>query len=61
MTKPQKPQCSARVEGVNAAGASETFFCLLREGHRGAHQYHESMARESDEAPKHVAGTRSGA
>lgn len=45
-TKPPraiKPQCSASVDALNIEGAHETFCCLLRAGHRGAHRFHESL------------------
>jgi hypothetical protein len=45
----KKPQCPASTVGFTVDGNRETFFCLRREGHRGAHQYHESLARPADE------------
>lgn len=42
-----KPQCSASVDGTDIDEKPGTFFCVLREGHRGAHRYHENMAEQT--------------
>lgn len=42
-----KPQCPAVVDGIDADGEPGTFCCLLREGHRGTHKYHETLTRET--------------
>lgn len=44
-----KPQCPAKVDGTNPEGRRETFFCLLREGHRGAHRFHDTLVATLDQ------------
>jgi hypothetical protein len=39
------------MDALNTEGARETFCCLLREGHRGAHQFHDSLDRVVERAP----------
>jgi hypothetical protein len=48
---PTKPQCPAAVSGIDTAGNSGTFFCQLRDGHRGAHKYDDTMARQTGDVP----------
>lgn len=53
----KKPQCPATIEARNIEGVREMFCCLLREGHRGAHQFHDSLDRVVERAPTERAAT----